>query len=113
MAGILLTGSSRGIGAAIREQLEARNVRVIGHGTLAHDEQTVGANLAEDAGPVEPGAGVGQGGWRQGQLGQHGLPGCVRGHRQGRRLVRTPRQHQSVTLLHVPPVSARMTNNET
>ncbi|MEZ5693791.1 MAG: SDR family oxidoreductase [Altererythrobacter sp.] len=52
MAGILLTGSSRGIGAAIREQLEARNVRVIGHGTLAHDEQTVGANLADPAAPA-------------------------------------------------------------
>ncbi len=52
MAGILLTGSSRGIGAAIREQLEARNVPVIGHGSVAHDEQTVGANLADPAAPA-------------------------------------------------------------
>ena len=51
MPTILLTGSSRGIGAAIREQLEARNVRVIGHGTLDHDEQTVGANLADPQAP--------------------------------------------------------------
>lgn len=52
MAGILLTGSSRGIGAAIREQLEARNVRVIGHGSMAHDERTIGANLADPAAPA-------------------------------------------------------------
>ncbi|MCR2833627.1 SDR family NAD(P)-dependent oxidoreductase [Parerythrobacter lacustris] len=52
MAGILLTGSSRGIGAAIREQLETRNVPIIGHGSIAHDEQTVGANLADPAAPA-------------------------------------------------------------
>ena len=44
MACILLTGSSRGIGAAIREQLEARNNRVIGHGSAAHDAQTIRAD---------------------------------------------------------------------
>lgn len=52
MAGILVTGSSRGIGAAIREQLESRNVRVIGHGSIAHDDQTIGANLADPAAPA-------------------------------------------------------------
>lgn len=51
MACILVTGSSRGIGAAIREQLEARNVRVIGHGSAAHDAQTIGADLAEPTAP--------------------------------------------------------------
>lgn len=51
MACILLTGSSRGIGAAIREQLEARNVRVIGHGSIDHDEATIGADLAEPTAP--------------------------------------------------------------
>ena len=51
MACILVTGSSRGIGAAIREQLEARNVRVIGHGSIDHDEQTIGADLTEPTAP--------------------------------------------------------------
>jgi NAD(P)-dependent dehydrogenase (short-subunit alcohol dehydrogenase family) len=51
MACILVTGSSRGIGAAIREQLEARSVRVIGHGSAAHDAQTIGADLAEPTAP--------------------------------------------------------------
>ena len=51
MACILVTGSSRGIGAAIREQLEARNIRVIGHGSIDHDEQTIGADLTEPTAP--------------------------------------------------------------
>lgn len=51
MGHILLTGSSRGIGAAIREQLESRNVPVIGHGSIAHDEQTIGADLSDPQAP--------------------------------------------------------------
>ncbi|MFZ1743439.1 MAG: SDR family oxidoreductase, partial [Pontixanthobacter sp.] len=51
MTCILLTGSSRGIGAATREMLEARGVDVIGHGRTAHDESTVGADMA---GPQAP-----------------------------------------------------------
>lgn len=51
MSTILLTGSSRGIGAAIREQLEARQMRVIGHASAPHDAQTIGANLAEPTAP--------------------------------------------------------------
>lgn len=43
---ILVTGSSRGIGAAIVSALGARGVRVIGHGRRAAPGQ-VGANLAE------------------------------------------------------------------
>lgn len=52
MTCILVTGSSRGIGAAIREQLEGRCVRVIGHGRLAHDEETIGVDLSDPQGPA-------------------------------------------------------------
>ena len=52
MTCILVTGSSRGIGAAIREQLEGRCVRVIGHGRLAYDEDTIGADMADPQGPA-------------------------------------------------------------
>ena len=51
MAGILLTGSSRGIGAAIREGLEARGATVIGHGRVAHDGTAVAADLREPPAP--------------------------------------------------------------
>lgn len=55
MSTILVTGSSRGIGAAIREQLETRpsaeNVRVIGHASAPHDTRTIGADLAEPTAP--------------------------------------------------------------
>lgn len=51
MPTILLTGSSRGIGAAVRTQLEARQTRVIGHASTARDAQTIGADLAEPAAP--------------------------------------------------------------
>ncbi len=47
MTNILITGSSRGIGAAIRDQLAARGAKVIGHGSTAHDADTVGANLGD------------------------------------------------------------------
>ncbi|WP_338445613.1 SDR family oxidoreductase [Pelagerythrobacter marensis] len=51
MPTVLVTGSSRGIGAAIRELLETRNVRVIGHGSTDHDEQTIGADLSQPTAP--------------------------------------------------------------
>lgn len=51
MTCILLTGSSRGIGAAIRKQLQSRNVTVMGHGSRAHDADTIGADLAEPGAP--------------------------------------------------------------
>lgn len=47
---LLLTGSTRGIGAAIRESLVEQGVRVVGHGRVAA-EGVVAADLAE------PGAG--------------------------------------------------------
>lgn len=53
MTNILLTGSSRGIGAAIRSQLQARGTKVIGHGTKAHDADTVAADLSDAAAPRE------------------------------------------------------------
>ncbi len=48
---ILVTGSSRGIGAAIRAQLEERGVRVIGHASKAYDDATIGANLTHPLAP--------------------------------------------------------------
>ena len=44
---ILITGSTRGIGAATREQLIARGARVIGHGTRATGEGNVAADLSQ------------------------------------------------------------------
>ena len=43
----LVTGSSRGIGAAIARELRARGMRVIGHATRAADTETIVADLAE------------------------------------------------------------------
>ncbi len=43
----LVTGSSRGIGAAIKSALLARGVKVIGHASKAHDADTIGADLAD------------------------------------------------------------------
>ena len=53
MTNILITGSSRGIGAATRTQLLARGVRVVGHGTRAYDADTVAADLSDAAAPKE------------------------------------------------------------
>ena len=51
MTSILVTGSSRGIGAAIREQLEARCVRVIGHSTQGLEEGEIAADFTEPSAP--------------------------------------------------------------
>ena len=49
---VLVTGSSRGIGAAIVNALKARGARVIGHGSKAYDADTIGADLADPAAPA-------------------------------------------------------------
>ena len=51
MSAILLTGSSRGIGAAARETLEKRGAKVIGHATRAIDANTVAADFTEPSAP--------------------------------------------------------------
>ena len=53
MTNILLTGSSRGIGAATRNQLLARGAHVIGHGTRALDSEMVAADFSDPAAPKE------------------------------------------------------------
>ncbi|MEP3051571.1 MAG: SDR family oxidoreductase [Erythrobacter sp.] len=47
MTDILLTGSSRGIGAATRSVLTARGSKVLGHGTKQHDADTIAADLSD------------------------------------------------------------------
>ena len=47
----LVTGSSRGIGAAIAARLRARGVRVIGHATRAIDADTIAADLSQPNAP--------------------------------------------------------------
>lgn len=47
----LVTGSSRGIGAAIAQGLRARGVQVIGHATRAVDTSTIAADLTDPAAP--------------------------------------------------------------
>ena len=51
MPNVLITGSSRGIGAAIAGQLRASGASVIGHATRAIDEHTIAADFSE---PVAP-----------------------------------------------------------
>jgi NAD(P)-dependent dehydrogenase (short-subunit alcohol dehydrogenase family) len=51
MSAILLTGSSRGIGAAAREALEKRGAKVIGHATTASDASTISADFTEPSAP--------------------------------------------------------------
>ncbi|UIP05593.1 SDR family oxidoreductase [Erythrobacter sp. SDW2] len=53
MTTILLTGSSRGIGAATRELLEARGATVIGHSTRGDGESEVAADFADPGAPAE------------------------------------------------------------
>jgi len=48
---ILVTGSSRGIGAAIAAQLRKRGVRVIGQATRAADADTIAADFCEPGAP--------------------------------------------------------------
>ncbi|HEX9806197.1 MAG TPA: SDR family oxidoreductase [Alteraurantiacibacter sp.] len=48
---ILVTGSSRGIGAAIVEVLRARGAEVICHGSRDYNDGTVAADLSEPLGP--------------------------------------------------------------
>ncbi len=43
---ILVTGTTRGIGAAILEQLKANGARVVGHGTRANGNEQIGADLS-------------------------------------------------------------------
>ena len=44
---VLLTGSTRGIGAAARDQLKAAGARVIGHGSRASGADEIAANLLD------------------------------------------------------------------
>ncbi len=48
----LVTGSTRGIGAAIAAQLRARGVFVIGHGSRTADADTIAADLADPTAPA-------------------------------------------------------------
>jgi len=43
---ILVTGTTRGIGAAIRAELEGKGARVVGHGSKAGGEMQIAADLA-------------------------------------------------------------------
>ena len=53
MTTILLTGSSRGIGAATRELLEARGATVIGHSTRGDGESEVAADFGDPGAPAQ------------------------------------------------------------
>ena len=48
---ILLTGSSRGIGAAAASALRARGARVVGHASRTADADTLAADLSDSAAP--------------------------------------------------------------
>lgn len=47
MINALVTGSSRGIGAAIADAMEARGIRVLRHGTRIEGEDCIAADLAD------------------------------------------------------------------
>ncbi len=53
MTNILLTGSSRGIGASIMAGLQERGAHVLGHASRAHDGDTFGVDLAGDGAGAE------------------------------------------------------------
>ena len=44
---ILVTGTSRGIGSAIREELQRQGARVVGHGTRANGDDQLAADLLQ------------------------------------------------------------------
>jgi NAD(P)-dependent dehydrogenase (short-subunit alcohol dehydrogenase family) len=51
MTNILVTGSSRGIGQAIADQLAERDCNVMGHATRAIDARTIAADFADPPAP--------------------------------------------------------------
>ena len=51
MTHILVTGTSRGIGQAIADQLRERGARVVGHATTQVDEETVPADFSDPPAP--------------------------------------------------------------
>ena len=51
MTHVLVTGSSRGIGAAIASSLRARGCTVVGHATRPHDDDTIGADFTDPPAP--------------------------------------------------------------
>lgn len=51
MIHVLVTGSSRGIGQAIADQLRERGARVVGHATTQVDEETVPADFSDPPAP--------------------------------------------------------------
>lgn len=51
MANILLTGSSRGIGAAARSALTRRGAKVIGHASRKGDSSTIAADFRDPSAP--------------------------------------------------------------
>ena len=53
MTCILLTGASRGIGAAAKRALEARGARVVGQATKADSTDMVAADFCEPGAPQE------------------------------------------------------------
>lgn len=53
MTCILLTGSSRGIGAAAKQSLTERGVRVIGQATSASDDDTLAADFGDPLAPKQ------------------------------------------------------------
>ena len=53
MARILLTGSSRGIGAATRIALEARGARIVGQATRSTDEATIASDFTQPTAPQQ------------------------------------------------------------
>ena len=54
---ILATGTTRGIGAAIRDELQAKGARIVGHGTRDGGADQIGADLSQ--------AGAAQGLWEK------------------------------------------------
>jgi NAD(P)-dependent dehydrogenase (short-subunit alcohol dehydrogenase family) len=53
MPTVLLTGSSRGIGAATAAALRTRGARVIGHGTRSADAETIAADFLDPPAPQQ------------------------------------------------------------